>query len=464
MPKRIFTNISKDTLRISSLLQRAGIENIGIKGLTIVDYAFMLMRGIVITGGFFWLILHPYQDILKFYLVGLFLIFIIYSLICYGLIFTWPKRIEAIYLVILGLDLIFMGLFIKLSGGFNSILFLIIYPLVALHSFYYGFFRGIALSMIASVVYAISVHEQWGMLQWTDLAFRIFMIFFIAGFLGFISEKERHDRDELIITQTRFEFLQKELEKAYKNLQDVKSQVEQSEKLASIGRLSAELAHEINNPLDGIKNCLAVIKNEAEDPQRKKQYLELIDEALYDIECAVRDLLDYAKKHEPVWEEVDINSILQRTVVMADYKLQNTGIEVETVFDPDIPHITGDPHKLQEVFFNIILNAIDAMPGGGKLTLESRRIGDFVDIKITDTGAGIQQEDLAHIFTPFYTTKQHGQGTGLGLSVSLEIVRKHDGDITVFSEAGKGAAFSITLPINTMDKSKDKKEGMTYNL
>lgn len=440
-------DISKDTLRISSLLQRAGIEERGIKGLTIVDYAFMLMRGIIITGGFFWLILHPYPDILKFWLVSLFLIFIVYSLIIYGLIFTWPQKTEAIYLVFLSLDLIFMGVFIKLSGGFNSILFLIIYPLVALHAFYYGFFRGVALSIIASIVYLAAVHGQWVTLQWTDMAFRIFIIFFIAGFLGFISEKEKQDRDELIITQTRFEFLQNELEKAYKNLQDVKSQVEQSEKLASIGRLSAELAHEINNPLDGIKNCLIVIKNELEDPQRKKRYFELIDEALYDIECAVRDLLDYAKKHEPVWGEVDINGVLERTIIMADYKLQKTGIKVETGFEAGLPRITGDSHQLQEVFFNIILNAIDAMPTGGRLTIETAKIGNFADIKIIDTGVGIRQEDMANIFQPFYTTKQLGQGTGLGLSVSLEIVRKHDGDINVYSEQGKGTAFSITLPI-----------------
>lgn len=459
-------DISKETLKISSFLQRAGIEEKGIKGLTIVDYAFMLMRGIVVTGGFFWLILRPYPDILKFWLVSLFLIFIIYSLVIYGLIFTWPRKIEAIYLVCLSLDLIFMGIFIKLSGGFNSVLFLTIYPLVALHAFYYGFYRGVALSIIASIVYVIAVYDHWGMLQWTDMAFRIFIIFFIAGFLGFISEKEKRDRGELIITQTRFEFLQRELEKAYKNLQDVKSQVEQSEKLASIGRLSAELAHEINNPLDGIKNCLTVIKNEFEDPERKKRYLELIDEALYDIECAVRNLLDYAKRHEPVWEEADINGILERTIIMADYKLQGAGIEVKTNFDAGIPHIIGDPHQLQEVFFNIILNAIDAMPGGGRLTVESRKIGSFADIKIMDTGAGIRQEDMANIFQPFYTTKQLGQGTGLGLSVSLEIVRKHDGDITVYSEHGKGAVFSITLPISGMnkDKSNIREEGTAYNL
>lgn len=445
-----------DTSRISALPQRAGIEDRGIKGLTIVDYAFMLMRGIVVTGGFFWLILHPYSDILKLWLISLFLIFIIYSLIIYGLIFTWPQKIEAIYLVCLSLDLIFMGVFIKLSGGFNSILFLIIYPLVALHSFYYGLFRGIVLSVIASIVYIAAVHDQWVTLQWTDMAFRIFIIFFIAGFLGFVSEKEKQDRDELIITQTRLEFLQNELEKAYKNLKDVTSHVEQSEKLASIGRLSAELAHQINNPLDGIKNCLSVIKREPNDAGQKKRYFELIDEALYDIEKAVRDLLDYAKRHDPVMEEVDLASVLKRTIIMAEYKLQKTGIQVETFFDDRLPHIMGDSHKLQEVFFNIVMNAIDAMPKGGRLTIETGKIGDFIDVKIMDTGVGIPQEHLSKIFQPFYTTKPLGEGTGLGLFVSIDIIKKHNGTIDVYSKAGEGAIFSITLPI-AMKESKELK-------
>src|SRR4030067_549955 len=131
-----FMNISK----ISSALQRAGIQSTS-KNLTVVDYAFMLMRGIVITGGFFWLILHPYPDALKFLLVSLFLLFIIYSLIIQWVILTWPQKVEAIYLVCLSLALVVMGLFIKLSGGINSVVYLVIYPLVALHSFYYGFLR-----------------------------------------------------------------------------------------------------------------------------------------------------------------------------------------------------------------------------------------------------------------------------------------------------------------------------------
>ena len=459
-----FMNISK----ISSALQRAGIQSTS-KNLTVVDYAFMLMRGIVITGGFFWLILHPYPDALKFQLVSLFLFFIIYSLIIQGVILTWPQKVEAIYLICLSLDLVVMGVFIKLSGGINSVVYLVIYPLVALHSFYYGFLRGVILALIVSVIYMAAIYDHRGMLIWTDAIFRLSIIFLIAGFLGFISEKEKRDRDELIKTQSRLELLQKDLEYAYKNLQDVKAQVEQSEKLASIGRLSAELAHEINNPLDGIKNCLTVIKDDSADSKLKKKYLHLIDEALYDIEKAVRDLLDYAKRHKPVLEEVDVESILRRTIVMADYKLQKTGIKIETDFNAGLPHIMGDPHQLQEVFFNIIINAIDAMPDGGSITIVARGVGKCVDIKIADTGTGIPEEDLGNIFQPFYTTKPLGEGTGLGLPVSLEIVRKHNGTMEVYSEVGVGTVFNITLPAavdfkDSVYTEEGKEGGATYRI
>ncbi|MBI3397982.1 MAG: hypothetical protein HY026_01895 [Deltaproteobacteria bacterium] len=453
-----------DTSKVSSLLQMGRITGRSREGLTIVDYAFMLMRGIVVAGGGVWLIFHPYPAALKLWLLTLFLIFIVYSLIIHALILIWPQKVETIYLVCLSLDLIFTGLSIKLSGGLNSIVFLVIYPLVALHSFYYGFYRGVALAAVASFVYFVAVYDQWGILHWTDLLFRIAVIFIIAGFLGFIAEKERYDRDELVKTQLRLNALQKDLESAYKNLQDVKTQVEQSEKLASIGRLSAELAHEINNPLDGIKNCLAVIERDSEDTQLKKKYIELMGEAICDIENAVRNLLDYAKRHEPTLEKVDVTSILQRTIIMAEYKLQKTGIHVDTEFEDDLPHILGDPHQLQEVFFNIILNAIDAMPKGGRLTIEVRGIGNFVDIKIIDTGVGIPQEELANIFQPFYTTKPLGEGTGLGLPVSLDIVRKHHGTINVYSEVGIGSIFSITIPVAIKDQERSNIMEATHRI
>lgn len=426
-----------------------GPEYTKVQHLADIDYAFIVMRLIVITGGFFWLVFHPYPDTLKFQLLGLFLIFTIYSFSIHGLILAWYQKADMIYPVFLALDIVFTGRFISLTGGFDSIVFVIVYLLVAVHSFYFGLSKGIALSTIISLVYIITGYDQWGVVHWTDPLFKIAVIFLIAGFLGFITEKERRDRDRLLNTQLKLNSIQEELERSYKNLRDIKTQIEQSERLASIGRLSAELAHEINNPLDGIKNCLTVIKKESASAEQKKMYLELIDEAVYNIEGAVKDILDYAKRHEPVWQEVNVIDILKRTILMADYKLQKNKIDVKTGFENDIPYVIGDPHQLQEVFFNIIINAVDAMPDGGRLVVvvEARGSGNSIDIKITDTGIGIPQKDLQNIFQPFYTTKPFGEGTGLGLPVSLDIIKRHNGIINVSSEVGVGTIFHIILPV-----------------
>ena len=154
---------------------------------------------------------------------------------------------------------------------------------------------------------------------------------------------------------------------------------------------------------------------------------------------------------------------------MADYKLQKTGIKIETDFNAGLPHIMGDPHQLQEVFFNIIINAIDAMPDGGSITIVARGVGKCVDIKIADTGTGIPEEDLGNIFQPFYTTKPLGEGTGLGLPVSLEIVRKHNGTMEVYSEVGVGTVFNITLPAavdfkDSVYTEEGKEGGATYRI
>lgn len=416
-------------------------------GLTTVDYAFVILRTIVIIGGFFWILLHPFPTFLKANLLYIFLTFVIYSLCLQFSIFTWSHRVEKIYLVALVLDLGFIGIFVRLSGGFHSDIFLAFYLLVTLHSFYYGLFKGLLLAFLSAIIYTLTVLDQTGAFSWTDLVLRISTIFVFAGFMGFLSERARHDRDQIIRAREELSDVQGRLERAYLNLQDTKRQIEQSERLACLGRFVAELAHEINNPMDGVKNCLRVIMKEPENIFLRQKYLELINEGVYEIEGAVRDLLEYVKQHEVNMEPVDVNEVLRRTILMSEYKLQKMGIRVRTSLDPHLPLIQGDPHQLQQVFVNIVLNAIDAMsPGGGILTIETRGVKGFVEIEITDNGTGIPKREILKIFKPFYTTKGLGEGTGLGLPISLEIVKRHKGQMNVYSFVGMGTTFKISLP------------------
>ena len=416
------------------------------EGLTVVDYAFAFLRALVIAGGLIWLLFHPFPPLMRFNLIYIFIVFVAYSVVLQFIVFMHPERVEKVYLAALILDMGFIGVFIRLSGGFDSNVFLAFYILAALHSFYYGLTKGLILSIAASLTYMLVVFDQIDFIVWTDMVLRLAIMFVIAGFLGFLSGKTRHDREEILKMKDEMTSLQGNLAKAYNNLQDVKRQVEQSEKLASIGRLVAELTHEINNPLDGIKNCLNVLTIEKDDAELRERYIALMQEGVREIEQAVRDLLEYAKQHEFRVEPVDVNEVIRRTVLMGEYKFNKQGIRVRTNLDRHVQDVMGDSHHLQQVFFNIIFNAIDAMPNGGVLTVESRKENDYAAVEITDSGTGIPKKDMEKIFRPFYTTKKIGEGTGLGLPISDGIVKRHSGKMYVYSYVNMGTTFRIILP------------------
>ena len=248
-----------------------------------------------------------------------------------------------------------------------------------------------------------------------------------------------------------------EIEDAYNKLQIAQKQLVQSEKMAAIGQFVAGLAHEINNPLDGIQNCLRAILSEPQNIEQTKNYSELSMEGLYKIEMLVKKLLSYARTHSLEKSEVDINFILKDILSLTSLKFKNNKIIINEDLSADIPSIYGDHHYLEQIFVNIILNACDAMPDGGQLTVETFLNKDgYVTIKVIDTGQGIPNEHLNKIFDPFFTTKQKNNGTGLGLYLSYSFVAQHEGKIFVKSKKGKGTEFTVILPVNSIEEKKVK--------
>lgn len=246
-----------------------------------------------------------------------------------------------------------------------------------------------------------------------------------------------------------------EIENAYNQLQIVQQQLIQSEKMAAIGQFVAGLAHQINNPLDGIQNCLNTILSEPDNLEQTKNYAELSIESLYKIEMLVKKLLSYARSHSLEKTEVDVNFILNNILDLTSLKLKNKDIKIENELSPDLPSVYGDQHYLEQVFVNLILNAYDAMDEGGTLTLKSLEDQEgHVVIKVIDTGTGIPKEQIKSIFDPFFTTKQKSNGTGLGLYLSYNFITQHNGKISVKSKEGVGTEFTVLLPIL---KSCDKK-------
>ncbi len=218
-----------------------------------------------------------------------------------------------------------------------------------------------------------------------------------------------------------------------------------SEKLASIGLLSAGVAHEINTPLTGISSYVQMLQKKLTDTQNT-QILGKIEAQTDRVGRIIKNLLNFARNPaDSSFQRVDLKVSLEEIISLIDYKLKTMNIELE-LFLAAVPPVQAQGERLQQVFINLILNAIDAMPDGGKLRIELVRANREAAVTVSDTGTGIRPEHLPHVFDPFFTTKGIGKGTGLGLSISYAIIKEHEGRIQVGSETGKGSTFTVFLP------------------
>jgi PAS domain S-box-containing protein len=242
----------------------------------------------------------------------------------------------------------------------------------------------------------------------------------------------------------------------------LQQQLVTSEKLASIGLLSAGVAHEINTPLTGISSYVQILQRKLTD-SHYAQILGKIEVQTERVSRIVKNLLNFARNPaESAFHKVNIVDSLQEIISLIDYKLKAMNIKQEMNLAP-VKLVWAQSERLQQVFINIILNAIDAMPKGGTLRIDGTQEGDKVVVKIADSGSGIQKQHLPHIFDPFFTTKGLGKGTGLGLSISYAIIKEHDGHIEVESEMGKGTCFTITIPADLNLKKLNQKSPYVGN-
>lgn len=228
--------------------------------------------------------------------------------------------------------------------------------------------------------------------------------------------------------------------------QALQEQVTRMERLAAVGELAAGLAHEIRNPLTGISGFAQCLARALPPEGELHQQAEIIVSEVMRIERIIQELLDFARPREGSMLFVDINQLIKETVVLILPRAQKEGVEIKLSLALDLPEIYGDSQQLKQVFLNLSLNAIQAMEGGGRLTIATRRENECVQAIFTDTGCGIGPSQIERIFDPFYTTRV--KGTGLGLPISHRIVERHGGSIRVNSQPGKGSTFIVSLPLD----------------
>ena len=250
--------------------------------------------------------------------------------------------------------------------------------------------------------------------------------------------------------------LYENLKKAYQELKEAQDQVIAQEKLASLGKLSATIAHEINNPLAAVLtyNRLMIKQNRTGrlTPEREDdiaRYLSIMESETARCGEIVKNLLAFSRQSKINIESRNIEEIVERTLALLSHDLEMKGVKVVEHIDSDLPEVQCDFKQIQQALLNVVGNASEAMAGGGVLTMAAKHStgGRTMEIKISDTGCGIQKKHLKNIFEPFFTTKEEGKGVGLGLSVVYGIVTRHRGTIDVESEPGEGTTFTIRLPL-----------------
>jgi len=247
--------------------------------------------------------------------------------------------------------------------------------------------------------------------------------------------------------------LQKRLLNSREQLLSAQKQIYHAEKLASIGRLAAGVAHEINNPLNGIKSCVYSINKNPTNIEQNQEYFDLINEGLNHIEIVVQKLLGFAHQKSKIVSDVDISIAISKVVKLLDFQLNRKNTNLITNIDSELPKICADEYLVQEVIMNLLLNSIDAVDNNGTIIINAGKKDENnnIFVNIEDNGEGIEKENLQIIFDPFYTSKEEGKGTGLGLSVSLGIIESHGGSIMVESVPNKKTIFKIVLPIENQN-------------
>jgi len=323
-------------------------------------------------------------------------------------------------------------------------------------------------SILASAILVVSVLFVTGILVWTLIRSPVYKLTagiraIAQGNLDYTIPFQR--KDEIGELATSFNTMTRELKKAREDLDRIQAHLIQIEKMVSLGKLCATVAHELNNPLGGILTYTRLTQRKLSSPNLTSQQLASIQQDLSIVadetsRCGniVKNLLLFSKRQIGELTVVDLHQILDRCTQLVEHHLKLNNIELVKAYHAEKPEVICDRDQIQQAFLAILDNAVEAMPNGGSLSIitHTNRIKRKVRMQIQDTGPGISTADLPHVFEPFYTTKKEGSGVGLGLSVCYGIIERHNGKIDVHTAMGRGSTFIIELPLHPMESEIDQ--------
>lgn len=418
----------------------------------IADVAFISLRVIIFCGGIGWLIFSDISQKTFGYVSGIFVYFVIYSIIVYICLFLYPQKKNAVYGLALFFDLSYASLLVKVTGGFDSSFFNGFYLITALYSFYFGLWPGSVIAAIAAVLYFLSSGYVSNEIHWTDFSVRIAFLFLLALPLGMLSQKLKSDKKKI-------EYLNSDLERYIEELRNIQGRLIQVEKLSALGRLTADVAHEIRNPLTSIGGFARRLNKKLSEGSMERQYSDIVVSEVDRLERILRDVLTFSREAKSEIDYQDINETVEESLETFVSICAEQSIRIDKELDTLLPQVLIDKDQIRQAVNNLISNAIDVMSEGGKLAVKTfmKRLYeiDYVVMEVADTGPGLTKEAVDMIFEPFFTTKEIGAGTGLGLSICRKIMDEHNGLIFVESELGKGTSFKMFFPYQNRENGDE---------
>ncbi|MCX6842583.1 MAG: ATP-binding protein [candidate division WOR-3 bacterium] len=229
------------------------------------------------------------------------------------------------------------------------------------------------------------------------------------------------------------------------SIERLHEELERNRHWAMCGKLVTGLVHEINNPLDGIINCIRMVRSGKMSAEREKEYLEMAEQELFRVTTLTKRLLGLSRENPLEFKKADLNELVEKSLFFIDYRMGVNHIALKRSLAARPTNASVDQTSILQVIVNLLLNAIESMPDGGELSVRTEADPQWVKVSVGDTGCGIPEENLGRIFQPFFTTKS-GTSTGLGLAISQNVAEQHRGTITVESGVGKGSIFTLKLP------------------
>ena len=407
------------------------------------ERVFAFLLALVMVGGLATLGLAPLRPRYRFDVYSLVMWFAAYKACILALVTVNPRATGPIFTGALAVDLLLVFSLLYLTGGADSLFYLLFFPLVAVNAYYFGRWVGLLVALVAGLLYAAAAALAPPWVGWTPVIILMGLVGLPAFALGHVAERERRARAEV-------ERLNAEVTGTLTRLQAAQQELVVAERMATVGRLSLKVAHEVRNPIAAIElnaEMLGDIVGERQEPEMDEaaSLLTAIREQVTALDALTEEYLAFARFPRPQFEEDSVNEMVAAVAEFVRPLATRQGISVRLETDPAVPPMAIDRSLLRQAVLNLVKNGLEALSQGGVLTATTRCLDGTVEIAVSDTGPGIPLEVGQRLFEQFFTTKP--QGTGLGLSISRQIVEEHGGRIGWSSVIGAGTTFTISLPI-----------------